>query len=158
MNKQIFNKKSLERIATPEELKDYIRVANPGIWMILSAVTILLVGVCVWAIFGRLETDVKVVLAVDENEAVCYVATEDFSKLREGMSVILDGAEICMLGKLPEMPVSADSVQNQYALYVFDLEEGHWLYEVPLVGQAPLGAYEARIVLERVSPISFIMN
>ncbi|MEE1200067.1 MAG: hypothetical protein U0L09_05395, partial [Christensenellales bacterium] len=70
MNKQIFNKKSLERIATPEELKDYIRVANPGIWMILSAVTILLVGVCVWAIFGRLETDVKVVLAVDENEAV----------------------------------------------------------------------------------------
>ena len=48
MSDQIFRKKSLDRISSPEQLNDYIRVANPGIWMILAAVIILLAGVCVW--------------------------------------------------------------------------------------------------------------
>ena len=34
MSDQIFRKKSLDRISSPEQLNDYIRVANPGIWMI----------------------------------------------------------------------------------------------------------------------------
>ena len=38
MSDQIFRKKSLDRISSPEQLNDYIRVANPGIWMILAAV------------------------------------------------------------------------------------------------------------------------
>ena len=37
MSDQIFRKKSLDRISSPEQLNDYIRVANPGIWMILAA-------------------------------------------------------------------------------------------------------------------------
>ena len=56
MSDQIFRKKSLDRISSPEQLNDYIRVANPGIWMILAAVIILLAGVCVWGIFGHLDT------------------------------------------------------------------------------------------------------
>lgn len=36
MSDQIFRKKSLDRISSPEQLNDYIRVANPGIWMILG--------------------------------------------------------------------------------------------------------------------------
>ena len=46
MSDQIFRKKSLDRISSPEQLNDYIRVANPGIWMILAAVIILLAGAC----------------------------------------------------------------------------------------------------------------
>ena len=57
MSDQIFRKKSLDRISSPEQLNDYIRVANPGIWMILAAVIILLAGVCVWGIFGHLDTN-----------------------------------------------------------------------------------------------------
>lgn len=30
MSDQIFRKKSLDRISSPEQLNDYIRVANPG--------------------------------------------------------------------------------------------------------------------------------
>ena len=37
MSDQIFRKKSLDRISSPEQLNDYIRMANPGIWMILTA-------------------------------------------------------------------------------------------------------------------------
>ena len=41
MSDQIFRKKSLDRISSPEQLNDSIRVAHPGIWMILAAVIML---------------------------------------------------------------------------------------------------------------------
>ena len=44
MSDQIFRKKSLDRISSPEQLNDYLRVANPGIWMSLAAVIILISG------------------------------------------------------------------------------------------------------------------
>lgn len=53
---ELFRKKSIERVTSPEQLNDYIRVSNPGVWMILAAVVILLAGVCVWGFFGRLDT------------------------------------------------------------------------------------------------------
>ena len=38
----IFRKKSLERVQSPEQLNDYIKVANPGVWLVLIAVIIFL--------------------------------------------------------------------------------------------------------------------
>ena len=49
MENQIFRKKSVERVASPEQLNDYVRVANPGVWLALAAVLALLVGACIWA-------------------------------------------------------------------------------------------------------------
>lgn len=51
----IFRKKSIERISSPEQLHDYIRVTTPSVWLVLIAIIILLVGVVIWAVFGKLE-------------------------------------------------------------------------------------------------------
>ena len=45
MKSQLFREKSMERVSSPEQLNDYIRVANPSIWICLAAVIILLKGV-----------------------------------------------------------------------------------------------------------------
>ena len=46
-NTEVFkNKKALERITAPEQLTDYLRVTNPGIWALLTAIICLLVGLC----------------------------------------------------------------------------------------------------------------
>lgn len=47
MNNQIFRQKSLDRVSSPEQLNDYVRVSNPGVWTILLAVIVLLIGICV---------------------------------------------------------------------------------------------------------------
>jgi hypothetical protein len=36
MNENLFRKESLDHIASPEQLKDYKRVPNPSIWLIIS--------------------------------------------------------------------------------------------------------------------------
>lgn len=43
-NSKIFRQKSLDSINSTEQLTDYLRVTNPGVWTILAAVVILLTG------------------------------------------------------------------------------------------------------------------
>lgn len=51
MGRQLFREKSLEKNASPDQLKDYIHVPVPGIWMVLTAVVLLFAGIGIWEIF-----------------------------------------------------------------------------------------------------------
>ncbi len=51
----VFREKSMENINSPDKLNDYIRVSTPGVWLVLAAVTVLLIGILVWGIFGTLK-------------------------------------------------------------------------------------------------------
>ena len=48
----LFRKKSLDRISSPEQLNDYIRVTTPTVWLVLLALVILLAGMLLWSILG----------------------------------------------------------------------------------------------------------
>lgn len=50
----LFRKKSLERISSPEQLDDYIKVTTPSVWIILIAIGILLAGTIIWGVFGEI--------------------------------------------------------------------------------------------------------
>ena len=56
MSEQIYREKSLERIASPEELNDYLHVTNPAVWLIMAAVIILLAGLLVWSSAARIDS------------------------------------------------------------------------------------------------------
>ena len=52
MAQSIFRKESLDKVTSPEQLNDYIKVSSAGVWAILTAIVILLVCLGVWA-FGE---------------------------------------------------------------------------------------------------------
>ena len=54
----VYRKASLERIAAPEQLNDYLRVTNPAVWTVLAAVVLLLVGTLVWSCFTYIGSSV----------------------------------------------------------------------------------------------------
>ncbi len=54
---EIFRKKSLERVSSPEQLNDYIRVTTPSVWLVLIAVILLLVGLLAWSVFGTVNVN-----------------------------------------------------------------------------------------------------
>ncbi len=64
INKNLFRKSSIDRVNSPEQLGEYIRVANPGVWLILAAIVVLLVGVVVWSILGTIKTTVNTCASV----------------------------------------------------------------------------------------------
>ena len=130
MSDEIFRKKSLNKIKSPEDLNDYVRVANPGIWMVLVAVIVLLIGVCIWGVFGRIETKIPARIVAENGAIVCTVENTD--KIKAGMTVEANETE----GKV----VNADN--------------GKVTVEISL----PDGVYEGSIITESLKPISFVFN
>ena len=52
----LFRQKNLERISSPEQLNDYIRVTTPSVWLVLAALVVLLVGLLAWGALGTVES------------------------------------------------------------------------------------------------------
>lgn len=157
MNDKIFRKKSVDRMSSPEQLNDYIKVTNPGVWMALAAIVVLLIGVCVWGFFGKLETKLNVVAVSEKGETVCYVKEEDISSVKESMSVRVDG-ESCRIVSVGREPVAVSEDMSEYAVHVGDLHIGEWVYEVRIDCDISDGVYKAQIVIGSVSPLYFVFN
>ncbi|MCR5474760.1 MAG: hypothetical protein K6F28_06090 [Lachnospiraceae bacterium] len=51
----LFREKSLERVSSPEQLDDYIRVTTPSVWIVLAATVIILAGMLAWSVFGTVK-------------------------------------------------------------------------------------------------------
>ena len=153
----VFRQKSMERISSPEQLNDYIRVTNPGVWMTLAAIVILLVGFIVWGVAGSLETRVGAVAVSDAGTAVCYVKEADAPAVAWGKAVRIGDGEYTVAAVSAE-PVAVDESFSAYTLRVGDLAVGEWVYAVTLNEPLPDGVYEASIITDSVSPISFLCN
>lgn len=92
MNNTLFRKASLDRISLPEQLNDYIKVSNPGIWMVLTALCALFIAVLVWSVTGSLPTNVSVSGVMQGKQAVCYLNMDDAAKVKTGQTVQLQAA------------------------------------------------------------------
>lgn len=157
MNKQLFRKTSIERVSSPEQLNDYVRVSNPGVWMILAAVITLLIGVCVWGIFGHLETKILTAGTCENGVFICYVSEEKAEKIKSGMTVNVDG-NVLSVAEISAKPIFVSADMDSYLMYLGGFSEGEWLYEVTANSALSDGTYRAEIVTESVSPMSFILN
>ena len=143
MKSQLFREKSMERVSSPEQLNDYIRVANPSVWLALAAVVFLLVGICVWGIFGQLDT----------------VKESDIGTVSRDMKVRLNGEEYA-IEEIAVQPVQIDAAFPEYLAHLGGITQGEWAYAVVLdgAGGANGGIYEAEIVIESISPMTFVTN
>ena len=52
----LYRKESLERIESPEQMNQILRVTNPSVWLLLTAVILLLVGLLVWGSFTYIDS------------------------------------------------------------------------------------------------------
>lgn len=157
MNSQLFRKKSVDKVSSPEQLNEYIRVANPSVWMVLAAIIVLLSGVIVWGIIGHLDTTIPTAVVCEQDEAVLYVKEADIEKVAVGM-VVRVGDKECTVSEISKMPIRVDATMSDYAVHASGLAAGEWVYALKINGALDEGVHKAEIVIESISPISFILN
>ena len=58
-NETVFRDKSIERISSPEQLNDYVKLSDPGVWFVLAAITVLLIGACIFGVCGNVDSTVN---------------------------------------------------------------------------------------------------
>ena len=139
MNEEIFRKKSMDKVNSPENLDDYIRVSNPGVWLLLISVIILLAGACIWGAFGHIDSIVPAFVHIEAGEAVCRITEEDIPSVQVGMTVKFADHEAVIIG--------------------IEEESGDGYLCTLSAPDAPAdGFYEGRIVVRSVRPLSFILN
>ena len=157
MDNQIFRKKNIERVSSPDQLNDYVRVSNPGVWMVLTAVIVLLFGRCAWGVGGNLETILHTVCICQDGKMICYVSDREIDSVKSGMTITVQEKKYT-ISSISEVPVEIDEKMDAYALYIGGLKVGDWVYEVIADTELSDGTYEAEIVTESIHPISFLMN
>lgn len=135
--KTIFSQQALDKINSPEQLHDYMKVTNPGIWIILAAVILLLGGMFAWASIGKLETTANA-MAVIENGNARVMLTE-----------------IAAAPITSEMSVRIGSQDYDIATVIQD-EYGRAVALAPVT--LPNGSYDAKIIIETLSPITFLFR
>lgn len=157
---QLFRAKSLDRISSPEDLNDYVRVANPGVWIVLCAVVILLAGMLVWAAVGVLDTTIDAVCISRDGKGYCYISEENIKKVQNGMLVTLsDGAEATITGLSPEASI-ADEVLTDYQMHLAGVEEGEWVHALYIdLSFSEDGIFSpAKVTIDSIHPIEFIFS
>ena len=157
MSNNLFRKKSIEHISSPEQLNDYICVSTPSVWMLLIAIVILLTGVCVWGVFGHMDTMLPAVTTAQDGAVTAYVREAEISRIQVGMPVKVSGSEGVVVS-VASQPVRVDETFTDYMLHVSGLQESEWVYAVTLNVSCPDGVHTAEITTERVSPMSFVLN
>ena len=157
MENNNFRKKTLDKVTNPEQLNDYIKVSNPGVWMILVAIIIFLIGVCAWGYFGRLETKISAPLEVVNGKYTAYVKESEIVKLKEGMTIKVDNIE-AEIEEISTKALSATKTLDEYAMHLGGINQNDWVFM--LEGKIDLedGIYLGQIVIESIAPITFVFN
>ncbi|MBR2561314.1 MAG: hypothetical protein IKE31_04095 [Eubacterium sp.] len=133
----LFRKKALERIASPEQLTQYLRVTNPGIWAVLIAVLLILGGLFAWASVGTLETKTSAKAVVTDHTAQ-IIPSESFPKtLESGMPLQIASQDYVIAS------VEVDEYGRSVAYAEVNL---------------PDGSYDAEIVTDETRPIEFLLK
>lgn len=153
----IFRKASLERVSSPEQLNDYIKVTGHSVWLVLTAVVVLLIGVLVWSVCGTLTTTPEAVAVVAKGSAICYLRPEDATGIAAGMTVHIEDSTGTVTD-IAATPIEITTDFDAYALYLGGYQAGGFVIPMAVDIAVPDGVYPAKLILESVSPISFILN
>ena len=129
------NNKTPQRISSPDQLTDYLRVTNPRIWVLLACVILLLAGIFAWASIGTLETVIPVKVRVEAQTAT--VIPDGSGALAQGMPLRVSGQEVLIGG------TGADEYGRVFGVDSVAL---------------PDGVYDGTVVTEQTRPISFLLE
>lgn len=149
-----------ETFSSPDQMNEYIRVATPRAWLLLTGIMLITVGICVWGIFGKMETKINAAVVVEDGSIIGFIEEEYSSSVKVGARIVLNENEY-EITSLSAIPQEVDSAFPSYLMYVGALEEGDWVRAItaePLGAAETDGTYNAEIILDSVSPVYFLWN
>jgi hypothetical protein len=79
MKNSIFREKAYKKTLSPEQINDYIKTTRPSVWLTLSAIILLVLGILVWGVYGKLEITITSVTVCKDGKSYCYISENDIN-------------------------------------------------------------------------------
>ena len=156
-NETVFRDKSIERISSPDQLNDYVKLSDPGIWFVIAAIMVILSGACLFGLLGHIDSTIPGVGIASEGKMICLVKQEYADRFSNDMKAKVDGYEYPISLK-SNKPVTVWDTMDSYSLFVGDMQPGEWVYEFDVEGAFIDGAYDVSIITEQIRPLSFLFG
>ena len=155
----IFREQNLKRVSTPDTLDDYIRIASPGVWMVLIAIILLLVGPIFWGVFGTVNVDASGLLVVENNKATLWLEEQDALRLTSGAEVQAADTKglVTGIGGTPQAISEVLDTPNAEGDAQVSTE-GVWVRPFPVSIDLPSGEYPATAIVQTFSPLELIFG
>lgn len=159
---KLFTEKASDKLRSPDDLDEYVRVTNPSVWVVLAACAFLLIGLFAWGMFGTVTTSVSATATCAQGELVCFLPAEKASKVHVGDVANVDG-KLTEVASIDATPVSREEAREMVGsdYLVSTLVEGDWSYVVRFGGNQGFAEgvpFSASITTERIAPISLIFG
>ena len=160
----LFTKKAADKLRSPDDLDEYVRVTNPSVWVVLAACAALLIGLFAWGFFGTAVTSVGAAGACVEGEVICFLPADKASSVHVGDIANVSGEQM-KVEALSAVPVSRGEaraiVGGDYLAST--LIGSDWNYVVSLGENGSHGLAEGvplavTITTERIAPISLVFG
>ncbi|MBO7673442.1 MAG: hypothetical protein J6S63_00375 [Atopobiaceae bacterium] len=132
---RLFRQKAIDKMSSPDELTDYLKVTSPSVWAVLVAVVVLLAGIIAWACVGTLPTRAQASIVVQGGTA--SVSVSDSYDLGAGMRVSVESHNSAIDS------VVADEHGRQVGHAQLDL---------------PDGTYKGTVVVDETRAIDFLLQ
>ena len=155
MDKQVFRQKSIDRISSPEQMHDYMRVTSPRLWMLLTAIIVLVAGGIVAAATFTMENTLPVKILVErypyneekpgEGDDIFIISAEIPNAQKDQIEV---GQKIRFAGYTAEIAyLFSDAEQTMASLNV---EES--------LQSLKSGEYDGELIVETTTPFSYLLK
>lgn len=152
---ELFRKKSLIRISSPDKMDEYIKINTPSIWIILIAVLVFLAGFFIWAGLANLEDRIDVTGIQENGTLTCYVIGTESEGLSSDDVLLVNGAGY-PLTSISESLMPISEIEDVYLASQYPASE--LIREVKASTPLEDGYYSTSIVTGKISPISFLFN
>ena len=137
MDKELFRQKTVEKMSTPDDLTEYLKVTSTSVWMVLAAVLVLLTGLIAWGFLGHLDTKVDAKASIKDGWVTVKIPAIDAEDVKDGMEIEIEGKST----KIRD--VVTDEFGRTTGSCSIDL---------------PDGEYDAEITTESLTPVSFLFE
>lgn len=134
----VFRKDALDRLSTPEQLTDYLRVTRQRAWVLLAAIAVLMAGLIVWLFAGKLDVTVEGKAFVRDGRAEVVISDNLVYEIQVGQKI--------------QTPDNKEFTITEMYYDNFGRAVG--------VGEtsAPDSVFDVRIVVDRKSPIDLLFG
>lgn len=166
--RSIFRKESLDRVESPEQLDEYIKVSQPKAWLIIAALLVAAIAVIVWSVVGSLPQTMEVKGVTAGGKVInCYEDVENANTNLIGCKANIslpDGRSISgEVESVSQNPYSQEEIRSKISedWLVDNVLDGNYSYEVRVIAEEEIPENmlaTVTITTAEMKPIQFILN
>ena len=155
-NENIFRKSAMERLSSPENLDQVMRVAPAKSWLAFVCLFVFVAALTCWACFARIarQAEGQGVLAQDSAEVVALFDADVTDKIRPGMKATFSLDSGAVLAGMVESVLRADETGG---IVLIRLNDGE-AEAVPRTGDDAKLSGTARVTMESIAPIRLLFS